>query len=118
MLESRYHSRSCGTWEQGEWLQNPEIDAMIEDAITTIDQKERFQKYYVVQEKIAELCPTICVLEQAVKQAYRSDYVVYPAAEAVKQGKPCNPVMGYNFYLRDFKVTPEKAQPPYTPFKP
>jgi hypothetical protein len=30
----------------------------------------------------------------------------------------CNPVMGYNFYYRDFKVTPEKAQPPYTPFKP
>ena len=118
MLESRYHSRSCGTWEQGEWLQSPEIDAMIEDAITTIDQKERFQKYYAIQEKIAELSPTLWILEQAVKQAHRSDYVVFPAAEAVKQGKLCNPVMGYNFYYRDFKVTPEKAQPPYTPFKP
>ena len=118
MLESRYHSRSCGTWEQGEWLQNPEIDAMIEDAIATIDQKERFQKYYVIQEKIEELCPTIWILEQASKHAYRSDYVVFPAAEAVKQGKPNNPVKGYNFYFRDFKVFPEKAQPPYTPFKP
>jgi peptide/nickel transport system substrate-binding protein len=91
---------------------------MIEDAITTIDQKERFQKYYVIQEKIAELSPTLWILEQAVKQAHRSDYVVFPAAEALKQGKLCNPVMGYNFYYRDFKVTPEKAQPPYTPFKP
>jgi peptide/nickel transport system substrate-binding protein len=118
MLESRYHSRSCGTWEQGEWLQTPEIDAMIEDAITTIDQKGRFQKYYAIQEKIAELSPTLWILEQAVKQAHRSDYVVFPAAEAVKQGKLCNPVMGYNFYYRDFKVTSEKAQPPYTPFKP
>jgi len=118
MLESRYHSNSCGTWEQGEWLQNPEIDAMIEDAIATIDQKERFQKYYVIQEKIMELCPTIFIGEQADKSAYRSDYVVFPAVEAIKQGKPCNPVMGYNLYFRDFKVFPEKAQLPYTPFKP
>jgi peptide/nickel transport system substrate-binding protein len=117
MLESRYHSRSCGTWEQGEWLQNPEIDAMIEEAIATLDQKERFQKYYVIQEKIMELCPTIFFGEEVMKHAYRSDYVVFPAAEAIKQGKPCNPVMGYNFYFRDFKVFPEKAQPPYTPFK-
>jgi len=118
MLESRYHSRSCGTWEQGEWLQDPEIDAMIEDAISTIDQKERFQKYYAVQEKIVELSPTLWLLEQASKQAYRSDYLVFPAEEDVKQGKLCNPVMGYNFYYRDFKVFPERAQKPYTPFKP
>jgi len=117
MLESRYHSRSCGTWEQGEWLQDPEIDTMIEDAITSIDQKERFQKYYAVQEKIAGLSPTLWILEQAVKQAHRSDYVVFPAVEDVKQGKLCNPVMGYNFYYRDFKVFPENAQKPYTPFK-
>ncbi|MGB9896943.1 ABC transporter substrate-binding protein [Thermanaerothrix sp.] len=118
LLESRYHSKSTGTWEQGEWLQDPEIDAMIEDAIATIDQKERFQKYYTIQEKIYDLCPTIWVLEQSVKQAYRTDYVYFPAAEAMKQGKPVNPVMGYNFYYPDFKVFPEKAQQPYTPFVP
>jgi len=118
MLIARYHSSSCGTWEQGEWLQNPEIDAMMEDAIATIDQKERFQKYYVIQEKIAELCPSIWINESVIKQAYRSDYVVFPAAEAVKQGKLYNPSSGYNFYFRDFKVTPKKALPPYTPFKP
>ena len=65
-----------------------------------------------------ELCPTICFMEQAVKHAYRSDYVVIPAAEAVKKGELCNPVLGYNLYFRDFKVFPEKAQPPYIPFKP
>jgi peptide/nickel transport system substrate-binding protein len=118
ILESRYHSISCGTFNQGEWLQNPEIDTMIEDAISTIDQKERFQKYYVIQEKIAELCPSIWINESAIRQAYRSDYVVFPAAEAVKQGKLYYPLMGYNFYFRYFKVFPEKAQPPYTPFQP
>jgi len=118
MLEIRYHSRSCGSFDQGEWLQNPEIDAMIDDAIATIDQKERFQKYYVIQEKIMELCPTIFIGEQSFNYAYRSDYVVFPTLEATKQGKPHTQFMGYDFYFRDFKVTPEKAQLPYTPFKP
>lgn len=118
ILESMYHSRSCGTYEQGAWLQDPEIDAMIEDAISTIDQKERFQKYYAVQKVIEGINPTITLLEYAVKQVHRSDYVFFPAAEAVKQGKLCTPVMGYNFYYRDFRVTPEKAQEPYVSFKP
>ena len=117
MLMSRYHSNSCGSWEQGEWLQNPEIDAMIEDAIATTDQKERFQKYYATQEKIAELWPTIWLLEEAEKQVHRSDYIVWPTAEAIKQGKPSTGG-SYDFYFRDFKVFPEKAQQPYTPFKP
>ncbi|RIE16875.1 ABC transporter substrate-binding protein [Candidatus Cryosericum septentrionale] len=116
MLESRYESSSTGTWEQGEWLQNPQIDILIKAALATVDQKKRFQKYYTIQEKIFALCPTLWILEQAIKQDYRSDYVVFPAAEAVKQGKPVNPVMGYNFYYRDFKVFPEKAKQPYTPF--
>jgi len=118
LLESRYSSSSCGTWEQGEWLQNSEIDTLIKDTLATIDQQARFQKYYTVQEKIFDLCPTLWILEQAVKQAYRTDYVVFPAAEAIKEGEQVNPVMGYNFYYRDFQVFPEKAQQPYTPFTP
>jgi peptide/nickel transport system substrate-binding protein len=90
------------------------MDAMIEDAIATVDQKERFQKYYAIQEKLVDLCPTIWLMECAIKRAYRSDYVVYPAADA----KLVNPVQGYNMYYRDFKAFPEKAQKPYTPFVP
>ena len=118
LLESRYSSSSTGTWEQGEWLQDPEIDALVKDALATIDQQKRFQKYYTIQERILALCPTLWILEQAVKQAYRSDYVVFPAAEDVKEEKLVSPVMGYNFYYRDFQVLPEKAQQPYTPFIP
>jgi len=118
LLESRFHSKSCGTWEQGEWLQDPEIDKMIEDALSTFDKEERFKKYGVIQEIIRELYPTLVLCEYLGKQAYRSDYVVVPYVEDAKQGKPCNPVMGYNFYYRDYKVYPEKAQGPYVPFKP
>ena len=118
VLESMYHSNSCGTYEQAVWWQDPEIDAIIEDAINTIDQKERFQKYYAIQEKIANFFPYINLADYAVSQAHRSDYVVFPDVEAIKQGQPCNPYMGYHFYYRNFKVMPEKAQEPYTPFKP
>jgi len=118
MLDVRYHSRSSGAWEHGDWMQNPEIDAMIDDAICTVDREERFKKYYEVQEKIFDLCPSIFLMEATIKQAYRTDYVVCPPAEAVKQGKPTNPVQAYNFYFRDYRVTPETAQPPYTSFKP
>lgn len=117
MLMSRYHSSSCGTWEQGEWLQDPEIDTMIEDAIATLDQKERFKKYYAIQEKIKEICPSIWLMEIPTEMNFRSDYVVVPAVELFKQGKPCTLVMGYSHYFRDYKVTPEIAQPPYVPFK-
>jgi len=120
ILDLMYRSRTngYGTYEQGAWINDPEIDAMLDDAISTIDQKERFQKYYVLQEKIAGLSPNIGLADYATSQVYRSDYVVFPAAEDVKQGKPCSPVKGYNFYFRDFQVFPEKAQKPYTPFKP
>jgi peptide/nickel transport system substrate-binding protein len=114
LLEARYSSKSLGTWEQGEWLQNSEIDAMVADALATVDQKARFQKYYAIQEKLVELCPTIWLMECAVKRAYRSDYVVYPAADPAN----VNPVSGYNMYYRDYKVFPEKAQKPYTRFMP
>jgi len=118
MLHSRYHSTSCGTSEQGEWLQDPEIDKMIEDALSTLDKEERFKKYQAIQAKIHELCPSIWLMEQPTKQIYRSDYVLFPAYEANKRGEACYQYVGYNWYWRDFKVTPESAQPPYTPFIP
>ena len=118
MLKNRYHSSSCGTIQQGEWLQDPEIDKIIDDALATTDQKERFQKYYAIQEKIVDLCPSIFLFETAIRQAYRNDYVVFPPAEVANQGGNWYPISGYNSYFRDFKVFPEKAQQPYTPYKP
>jgi peptide/nickel transport system substrate-binding protein len=44
VLESKYHSSSAGTWEQAEWLCSDEIDALIEDAISTTDYDERMAK--------------------------------------------------------------------------
>jgi len=118
LLESLYHSNTAGTWEQAAWLLDPEVDAEIDDAVTTINQEERFQKYYDIQEEMLPRAINIHLCEYPIRQAYRSDYVVSPANEARKKGELTNPILGYNFYYRDFKVYPEKANKPYTPFIP
>jgi len=105
LLESRYHSRSTGTWEQTEWLQDPEIDRMIEDAIATIDREERMRKYREIQEKILELTPSIFLFDQPEKHAYQAAYIYWPAAEGV-----VIPVMGYNHDVRFIQVFPEKRE--------
>ncbi|NLJ99686.1 MAG: ABC transporter substrate-binding protein [Clostridia bacterium] len=108
ILEPRYHSRSTGTWEQGEWLQDPDIDAAIDDAIGTIDTEERLAKYAAIQEQIIELAPTIWSFDQAEERAYQASYIHWPAAEKIKNGEPATAVMGYMYYFREFKVYPDK----------
>jgi peptide/nickel transport system substrate-binding protein len=110
MLESRYHSKSTGTWEQAEWLKDAGIDAAIESALGTVDRAARFGKYKSIQATIADLAPTIWVLDQAERRAYQSDYIYWPGAELAKQGKSVTSVMGYNFYFHDFKVFPDKKK--------
>lgn len=104
ILESKYHSRATGTWEQTEWLQNPEIDRMIDDALATVDRQERFRKYAEIQRRIVEMAPTIWVKDQVSRHAYQSGYVEWPQARA-----PI-PVMGYNMAARLIQVFPERAR--------
>jgi len=101
MLESRYHSKSTTTWEQNEWLLNDTIDSMIEDAIATINQTERFQKYSQIQHLIVEMCPSIFMFEQLEKHAYQSYYVDWYAAEGIEY---VNSVMGYNLDFKNIEV--------------
>jgi peptide/nickel transport system substrate-binding protein len=108
MLETRYHSKSQGTWEQCEWLGSPDIDAAIEDALATVDEDERFRKYAEIQHTLVDLAPTIWLADQALEFGYQAAYLVWPLAERVKAGEPCAPPMGYSFYIRDMKIFPEK----------
>jgi peptide/nickel transport system substrate-binding protein len=110
MLSVRYSSASAGSWEQCEWLQNSAIDKMINDALGTVDQTARLKKYYAIQAKIVDLCPTIWVMDQAEERAYQSAYVDWPVGDAIKAGKTAvgSPVMGYNLYAHDMKIFPQK----------
>jgi peptide/nickel transport system substrate-binding protein len=103
ILESRYHSKSAATWEQNEWLLDPEIDQMLEDSIATIDRTERFDKYGQIQDRIVELSPSLFLFDQVEKHAYQACYVAWPAAQGA-----FIPVMGYNMDARRIQVYPER----------
>jgi peptide/nickel transport system substrate-binding protein len=106
MLSSRYHSSSVGTWEQTEWLQDPEVDLLIEDALLTVDQTERYAKYALAQKKIVELCPTIWLYDRDDKYAYQDAYLSWLPADTSNW----NPIMGYALYAHDIRVFPEKRE--------
>jgi peptide/nickel transport system substrate-binding protein len=100
LLESRYHSDSAPTWEQNEWLLDETLDALIDEAINTVDRDVRFAKYKEAQQYITNLCPTIFLFEQVEKHAYQASYVDWPTARG-----EVNPVMGYNLAARFIKVS-------------
>jgi len=103
LLESRYKSDSAPTWEQNEWLLDPEYDTMVDDALKTIDQEERFAKYSKIQHYIMDLCPSIFMVELLMKHAYQATYIDGPAFRG-----EATPFMGYDLDSRFIKVYPEK----------
>jgi peptide/nickel transport system substrate-binding protein len=103
ILSVRYKSSSVATYEQNEWLLDPKYDAMIEDALGTIDQEERFAKYSKLQQYIVDLCPTLFLADFVQKHAYQKAYIDWPAAKGEEI-----PIMGYNFAARFIKVYPDK----------
>jgi len=103
LLESRYTSSSAPTWEQNEWLLDPEYDALVEDALKTMDQEKRFAKYSKIQHYLMDICPSIFLVELAVKHAYQKTYIDGPAFRG-----EATPFMGYDLDSRFIKVYPEK----------
>lgn len=103
-LKNRYHSSSCGTWEQMEWLQDTEIDALIDQALATMDQNERTALYKQISLKLMDICPTIWMTDLASPTAYRSSYFTSPVAEMYNAGEDFIYAMGYSCYYRDYKI--------------
>lgn len=105
ILKTRYHSNSCGSWEQMEWLQDNEIDSMISSSLVIVDETERNEKYKEIGKKLVELCPTIWLFDAASTFAYRSDYIkTWPAAKKSASGETFLYPMGYTNYFRDFRL--------------
>lgn len=108
VLLMRYHSSNSGTSNQFEWLQDPEIDAAIEDAIATLDDGERLAKYQDIQKKIVDLAPTIWMFESPELRAYQEEYLEWDAAAYAKAGNFNCAVIGRYVYLPEMKIYPEK----------
>jgi peptide/nickel transport system substrate-binding protein len=100
LLKVRYHSDAAATWSQNEWLLDDELDQMIDEALLTVDESERYAKYRELQNYIVDLCPSLFLYDQVQKHAYQSAYVDWPAARG-----EVIPVMGYTMFAPVIEVT-------------
>jgi len=69
MFFSQYHSDASGTWASMEWLQNEEIDGLIDAARRTADVDEQIEIYHELQALIMELQPNAFLGLQRVQHA-------------------------------------------------
>jgi peptide/nickel transport system substrate-binding protein len=69
MFFTQYHSSAAGTWASMEWLQNPEIDALIDQARSTGDVAAQAAAYQEVQRKLMDLMVSVPLLAQTQQHA-------------------------------------------------
>ena len=66
---TQYHSRAAGTWASMEWVQDPEVDAMIDEARATADVARQNEIYKALQRQLVEDQVDVFVLTQRSQQA-------------------------------------------------
>ncbi len=102
-LQSRYSNATQGTWENGEWLADPEVNDRINDALQTVDTAERLKKYAEIQNYIVdEVCPSAWLCDLTERCAYQSSYIKCPFAE---QGGIPQCVNGYSQIYSEFEYS-------------
>jgi peptide/nickel transport system substrate-binding protein len=102
LLEARYSSASMGTWEQMEWLNDSTFDSMLETALGTTNQTQRYALYGQLQQYIMTLCPSMFIYDYTTIDAVQS-YVNWPMALNISQSVPS---MGYNYDGRLIQIMP------------
>lgn len=69
MFYSQYHSKSAGTWASMEWLSDPEVDRLIEEARGTGDTAKQVELYKELQHKLVDMQSDVFLLTQVSKHA-------------------------------------------------
>ena len=105
-LKPRYHTDSNGSWEHTDWVEDPQLDAAIEEAMMIIDDDERAAAYSEIARQIVDLCPTIWACDVATTFVYRSDYISYmPVAADYENGVDSIYPAGYTTYFFDYRLS-------------
>ena len=69
MFFTQYHSAAKGTWTSMEWVEDPEIDALIDKARATGDVAEQAVIYKDLQHKLVDMQSDVFLLAQKVQHA-------------------------------------------------
>jgi peptide/nickel transport system substrate-binding protein len=69
MFFTQYHSKAAGTWASMEWIQDPEVDALIDAARATGDTAKQAEIYKELQHKLVDMQSDVFLLTQTVQHA-------------------------------------------------
>lgn len=105
-LYSTYHGSAAGSWTSMEWLQNKDVDALLDRARTTASPDQRLALYKQAQKMIVGMVPDIYPYEQFATFAYQ-EYVTPAFVDPAK----AIPVQGahWNFRLWQVDLAKKKA---------
>ena len=98
LLQEIYTTQAQGTGFQIFWLNNSNISNAIWNAIETVNQTQRFQQYYQVEQMLLDNYTTIYACDFYFIQDYYSNIIYWPAAHG-----RAPPLLGYQYYFRDFE---------------
>jgi peptide/nickel transport system substrate-binding protein len=98
---SQLRTKSAGTWENMNWVNDPNLDKMIDAALATVDIEARAAAYGEIQDYNAKRFTFIPITESPERIVYQASYVEL----APKIG-----LQGFSFYLRDVKVYPDRRR--------
>jgi peptide/nickel transport system substrate-binding protein len=101
---SAIRSKEVGTWQNCSWINDDVLDAMIDESITIIDDKERIAKYEEIQDYLADKVVMIPLAEVVSPVAYQSAYIDWDSGNPELQA----PVMGYILYMREIRIYPDR----------
>lgn len=96
LIYGMYHSSASGTWRSPEWVNDSEVDRLLDRGRATIDQAERQSVYEELVARLIEIQPTIYAYEM-VSVFPANDSVVVPG---LMDKKMAQPVMAANFTFR------------------
>lgn len=109
ILEATYSSKTCGTIENGTWLQDADYDAKVSAALTQVDEAERNAAYAELQKYLSEeVVASISLGDTLERAAYQDTYLEWPTAEASKRGETISNINGYHYYFFDMRIYPDK----------
>jgi len=100
LLEYKYASWTTGNWNQNEWLQDEDYDAMLLEALATIDDDKRIELYGEMQRYLVEdVCPSIYTCASVVMPVYNDDSFEWRGSTG-----NIHAALEYNYYFAGFRM--------------
>jgi peptide/nickel transport system substrate-binding protein len=100
LLSAMYHSSNAGSWTSMDWMLDDEIDDLIEQGRTILDQDKRAIFYRDLVRKITAMQPAIFAYQNQVVVAKRN----HVGAPTLEDPEKAIGSMGMNYLFRNFSI--------------